>query len=323
MNVLVTGAGGFLGSHLTESLVEKGFNVKALMHYDSNNNWGWLENSKYKDQIEFIVGDIRDFDSVFSAMKGIDEVFHLAALIGIPYSYVSPLAYIKTNIEGTYNVLQSAKLLNTKNIIITSTSETYGTAQFVPITEKHPIVGQSPYSATKISADNLAASFFRSFDLPVKIVRPFNIYGPRQSARAIIPTIGIQVLNGLNKIKLGNLDAKRDLTFVKDTVEGFIEISKQQKFNGESVNIGMNEEISIKQLVEKISEILGEEIEITTDLQRIRPEKSEVDRLMCDNTKLIKNTQWKPKYNLDTGLEETLNWLKDNKSLFKYNIYNK
>lgn len=323
MNVLVTGAGGFLGSHLTESLVKKGFNVKALMHYDSNNNWGWLENSKYKDQIEFIVGDIRDFDSVFSAMKGIDEVFHLAALIGIPYSYVSPLAYIKTNIEGTYNVLQSAKLLNTKNIIITSTSETYGTAQFVPITEKHPIVGQSPYSATKISADNLAASFFRSFDLPVKIVRPFNIYGPRQSARAIIPTIGIQVLNGLNKIKLGNLDAKRDLTFVKDTVEGFIEISKQQKFNGESVNIGMNEEISIKQLVEKISEILGEEIEITTDLQRIRPEKSEVDRLMCDNTKLIKNTQWKPKYNLDTGLEETLNWLKDNKSLFKYNIYNK
>ena len=253
MKVLVTGAAGFLGSHLTEKLIESGYSVRALMHYDSNNNWGWLENSKYRKEIDFVVGDIRDFDSVHSAMKDIDEVFHLAALIGIPYSYLSPLAYIKTNIEGTYNVMQSAKLLNTKNIILTSTSETYGSAQYIPIDEKHPKVGQSPYSATKIGADNLAESFYRSFDLPIKIVRPFNIYGPRQSARAIIPSICVQILNGINEIKLGNINTTRDLTFVKDTVDGFIEISKEEKLNGESTNIGMNDEISIKDLVEKIS----------------------------------------------------------------------
>ncbi len=323
MNILVTGAAGFLGSHLTENLVESGHKVKALMHYDSNNNWGWLEKSNFKEDIEFIVGDIRDFDSVYSAMKGVDEVFHLAALIGIPYSYLSPLAYIKTNIEGTYNVLQSAKLLKTKNIIITSTSETYGSAQYVPINEKHPKVGQSPYSATKIGADSIAISFFRSFNMPVKIVRPFNIYGPRQSARAIIPTIGVQILNGSKKIKLGNLNAKRDLTFVKDTVEGFVEISKNVIFNGDSVNIGMNQEISIEDLVNKISEILNQKIEIISDKMRLRPEKSEVDRLMCDNSKLIKNTNWKPKYDLDRGLRETLKWLDENKLLFKHEIYNK
>ena len=323
MNILVTGAAGFLGSYLTESLVERGHKVRALMHYDSNNNWGWLEKSNFKNDIEFVVGDIRDFDSVYSAMKGVDEVFHLAALIGIPYSYLSPLAYIKTNIEGTYNVLQSAKLLQTKNIIITSTSETYGTAQYVPIDEKHPKVGQSPYSATKIGADSIALSFFRSFNLPVKIVRPFNIYGPRQSARAIIPTIGIQILNGLKKIKLGNLNAKRDLTFVKDTVEGFVEISKNEIFNGDSVNIGMNEEISIGDLASKISKILTQKIEILNDKTRLRPGKSEVDRLMCDNSKLTKNTNWKPKYNLDKGLKETLKWLEENKLLFKHEIYNK
>lgn len=323
MNILVTGAAGFLGSYLTESLVERGHKVRALMHYDSNNNWGWLEKSNFKNDIEFVVGDIRDFDSVYSAMKGVDEVFHLAALIGIPYSYLSPLAYIKTNIEGTYNVLQSAKLLQTKNIIITSTSETYGTAQYVPIDEKHPKVGQSPYSATKIGADSIALSFFRSFNLPVKIVRPFNIYGPRQSARAIIPTIGIQILNGLKKIKLGNLNAKRDLTFVKDTVEGFVEISKNEIFNGDCVNIGMNEEISIGDLVNKISKILNQKIEILNDETRLRPGKSEVDRLMCDNSKLTKNTNWKPKYNLDKGLKETLKWLEENKLLFKHEIYNK
>ena len=323
MNILVTGAAGFLGSHLTENLVESGHKVRALMHYDSNNNWGWLEKSDYKKDIEFIVGDIRDFDSVYSAMKGVDEVFHLAALIGIPYSYLSPLAYIKTNIEGTYNVLQSAKLLKTKNIIITSTSETYGSAQYVPINEKHPKVGQSPYSATKIGADSIAISFFRSFNMPVKIVRPFNIYGPRQSARAIIPTIGIQILNGSKKIKLGNLNAKRDLTFVKDTVEGFVEISKNVIFNGDSVNIGMNQEISIEDLVNKISEILNQKIEIISDKMRLRPEKSEVDRLMCDNSKLIKNTNWKPKYDLDRGLRETLKWIDENKLIFKHEIYNK
>ena len=323
MKVLVTGAAGFLGSHLTERLVKLGHKVKALIHYDSNNNWGWLENSKYKNEIEFVVGDIRDFDSVYSAMQGVDQVFHLAALIGIPYSYSSPLAYVKTNIEGTYNVLQSSKFLNTGNIIITSTSETYGTAQYVPIDEKHPIVGQSPYSATKISADSLAVSYYRSFNLPIKIVRPFNIYGPRQSARAIIPSIGIQILNGIEKISLGNIEAKRDLTFVKDTVEGFIEISGQKKFNGEGVNIGMNHEISIKELVEKISKILSTKVQIVLDKKRIRPSKSEVDRLKCDNSKLKNNTNWTPKYDLDKGLKETLEWLDENKKLFKHNIYNK
>ena len=322
MKVVVTGAAGFLGSHLTEKLIESGNKVRALMHYDSNNNWGWLENSKYKKEIEFVVGDIRDFDSVHSAMKDMDEVFHLAALIGIPYSYLSPLAYIKTNIEGTYNVMQSAKLLNTKNIIITSTSETYGSAQYIPIDEKHPNVGQSPYSATKIGADNLAISFYRSFGLPIKIVRPFNIYGPRQSARAIIPSIGIQILNNMKEIKLGNLEATRDLTFVTDTVNGFIEISKQPKLNGECTNIGMNHEISIKDLVEKISKIINRKIIIKTDARRVRPEKSEVNRLVCDNSKIKKYTNWQPKYNLEKGLKETIDWLEDNKKLFKSDIYN-
>ena len=323
MKVLVTGAAGFLGSHLTEKLVELGKDVRALVHYDSNNNWGWLENSKYKDNIEFVVGDIRDFDSVFSAMHDVDEVYHLAALIGIPYSYLSPLAYVKTNIEGTYNIIQSAKILNTKNIIITSTSETYGSAQYVPMDEKHPKVGQSPYSATKIGADNLALSYNKSFGLPIKIVRPFNIYGPRQSARAIIPTISIQILNGIEKIKLGNLNAKRDLTFVKDTVQGFIEIAKNEKFNGDSINIGMQEEISVIDLVKKISKIANKKVEIEIDNQRVRPDKSEVDRLLCDNSKLIKNSNWKPIYNIDTGLKETINWIDQNKNLFKHNIYNK
>lgn len=322
MKVLVTGAAGFLGSHLTEKLIENGHEVRVLMHYDSNNNWGWLENSEYKKNIEFVFGDIRDFDSVFSAMQGIDEVFHLAALIGIPYSYLSPLAYIKTNIEGTYNVLQSAKLLNTKNIIITSTSETYGSAQYIPIDEKHPKVGQSPYSATKIGADNLAESFHRSFGLPIKIVRPFNIYGPRQSARAIIPSICIQILNDIKEIKLGNINTTRDLTFVKDTANGFIEISKNEKLNGESTNIGMNEEISIKNLIEKISKITGKTIKIITDQKRVRPEKSEVSRLVCDNSKIKKYTNWKPEYNLENGLEETIDWIEKNKKLFKFEIYN-
>ena len=322
MKVLVTGAAGFLGSHLTEKLIESGNKVRALMHYDSNNNWGWLENSKYKKEIEFVVGDIRDFDSVYSTMKDVDEVFHLAALIGIPYSYLSPLAYIKTNIEGTYNVIQSAKLLNTKNIIITSTSETYGSAQYIPIDENHPNVGQSPYSATKIGADNLAISFYRSFGLPIKIVRPFNIYGPRQSARAIIPSIGVQILNDIKEIKLGNLEATRDLTFVTDTVNGFIEISKEAKLNGEITNIGMNHEISIKDLVDKIAKIVNKKIIIKADAKRMRPEKSEVNRLICDNSKIKKYTNWQPKYSLEKGLEETINWLENNKKLFKSDIYN-
>jgi len=224
--VLITGAGGFIGSHLAERCVELGYRVKAFVRYNSKNDWGWLEHSKYKDDIEIKAGDIRDYDSVFNAMKRCNTVFHFAALIGIPYSYITPLGYIKTNVVGTYNVLQAAKELDLDNILITSTSETYGTAQYVPIDEKHPMVGQSPYSASKIAADQLAISYYRSFKLPVKIVRPFNVYGPRQSARALVPTIITQILDRKSKIKLGNLTPTRDLTYVKDTVDGFIEIFK-------------------------------------------------------------------------------------------------
>ena len=320
--ILITGAGGFIGSHLTEQCIEKGYKVKAFLRYNSKNNWGWLESSPYKKEIEVITGDIRDYDSVSSALNGCDEVFHLAALIGIPYSYVSPLAYIRTNIEGTYNVLEAARKQNLSNIIITSTSETYGTAQYVPIDENHPMVGQSPYSASKIGADQLAISYFRSFNLPVKIVRPFNTYGPRQSARAIIPTIITQLLNGDKSIKLGNTTPTRDLTFVKDTSNGFIEISKSDKLNGAITNIGMKEEISIGDLVQLIAKLMGKAITVETDKQRVRPNASEVERLFCNNDLILKNTQWKPSYNLNTGLSETIEWFKKNQEIYKADIYN-
>lgn len=321
-SVLVTGASGFVGSHLTERCVELGYQVKAFIHYNSQNNWSWLEFSPHKKNIEVITGDIRDFDSVFAAMENVDTVFHLAALIGIPYSYVSPLAYLKTNIEGTYNVLHVAKTLGTKNVLVTSTSETYGTAQYVPMDEKHPMVGQSPYSASKIGADNLAVSYFKSFGTPVKIVRPFNIYGPRQSARAIIPSIIIQILNGKRKLKLGNVNPTRDLTFVKDTVSGFLAIAKHDGFNGEYVNIGMKEEISIHDLVYLIAKLMKTEVEITNDAQRVRPAQSEVERLLCDNQKLVKATGWAPKYNLEKGLTETIQFITENLKLFKSDVYN-
>lgn len=321
-NVLVTGAGGFIGSHLSELLVEKGFNVKAFVHYNSSNKWGWLESSPIKNQIQIISGDIRDFDSVYDAVQGCDTVFHLAALIGIPYSYVSPQAYIKTNIDGTYNILQSARQLEIEKILITSTSETYGTAQYVPIDEKHPMVGQSPYSATKIAADQLSISYYKSFNLPVKIVRPFNTYGPRQSARAIIPTVISQILNGNKVLKLGNLTPTRDLTFVKDTANGFYEIANADGLFGEITNIGMREEIAIGDLVKLISNLIGTKVDIISDEQRIRPEKSEVERLFCNNEKIIKNTLWKPNYTLEKGLMETIEWIKNNLSYFKSNIYN-
>lgn len=320
--ILVTGAAGFIGSHLTELLVKEGFEVKALVRYNSKNNWGWLENSKVKDEVEVITGDIRDYDSVYNALQDCTGVFHLAALIGIPYSYVSPLAYIKTNIEGTYNVLQASKELGLEQVLVTSTSETYGTAQYVPIDEKHPIVGQSPYSATKIAADQLAISYYRSFNLPVKIVRPFNTYGPRQSARAIIPTVITQILSGKKKLKLGNLNPTRDLTFVKDTCKGFLEIYKAGNLFGEIINIGMKNEITVKDLVNKIACLLNVEIKIETDALRVRPEKSEVERLFCENGKLVSNTNWKPEFNIDEGLEETINWLKENVSDYKTDIYN-
>lgn len=320
--ILITGAGGFIGSHLTELCIEEGYSVKAFIHYNSRNNWGWLEESKYKNELEVISGDIRDYDSVYNAMKGCDTVFHLAALIGIPYSYISPLAYIRTNIEGTYNILQSAKELKTTEILITSTSEIYGTAQYVPMDENHPIVGQSPYSATKIGADHLSLSFYRSFGLPVKIVRPFNVYGPRQSARAIIPTIIAQLLSGKNAIKLGNLHPTRDLTFVKDTVRGFIEIAKSDKLFGEITNIGMNEEVSIGDLVNLIAKLMNANVKIERVVDRIRPDKSEVERLYCDNFKILKYTNWKPKYTLEKGLSLTIEWMKQNMKFYKPEIYN-
>lgn len=322
MKILVTGAAGFVGSHMVEKLVADGHEVRAMIHYNSANNWGWLEESQVKNSIEVIAGDIRDYDSVFSAANGVDTIFHLAALIGIPYSYVSPMAYIKTNIEGTYNILQAGRMLEIPNILITSTSETYGSAQYIPMDELHPMVGQSPYSASKIGADNLAVSYFRSFATPVKIVRPFNIYGPRQSARAIIPSIITQILDGKKKIKLGNTSPTRDLSFVKDTIAGFVAISQNQKFNGEYVNIGMGEEISVLDLVNLIAELMGEDIKISSDEQRIRPKDSEVDRLFADNRKLTQSTAWQPQFNLKQGLIETIEWLKRNHSKYKSDLYN-
>jgi NAD dependent epimerase/dehydratase len=321
-NILITGAGGFIGSHLTELLNARGYSIKAFLHYNSLNNWHWLDEISCKNEIEVISGDVRDYDSVFSAMKSCDTVFHLAALIGIPYSYVSPKAYIDTNIIGTYNILQSAREHQLENIIITSTSETYGTAQFVPISENHPLVGQSPYSASKIGADQLAISYYRSFGLPVKIVRPFNTYGPRQSARAIIPTVIAQILNGNKVLRLGNLDPTRDLTFVKDTVRGFVEIAETDALTGQATNIGMNNEISIGALVNMIAKLMDAEISIISDGERIRPEKSEVERLFCDNSKIIKHTSWKPQYDLKRGLQETIDWMINNKKHFKSDIYN-
>jgi len=320
--VLVTGAGGFIGSHLTELLVKKGFDVKAFVRYNGKNDWGWLETSDVRNNIEVISGDIRDYDFVYSATKGCESVFHLAALIGIPYSYVSPLAYIRTNIEGTYNILEAGRQLGLEQILVTSTSETYGTAQYVPIDEKHPSVGQSPYSATKIGADQLADSYFRSFNTPIKIVRPFNTFGPRQSARAIIPTIITQMLSGKTELNLGNLDPTRDLTFVKDTAKGFLAIYNSDKCIGQATNIGMNEEISVKDLIELISEIIGNEVSIKQDQQRVRADKSEVERLMCDNSKLKELTDWVPEFSLKSGLIETIEFLKANLDRYKPDLYN-
>ncbi len=299
MKLLVTGAAGFIGSHLTECLVERGFEVKAFVRYNSRNYWGWLEDSPYKDKIEVYAGDIRDFDSVKDAMKSIDVVFHLAALIGIPYSYVSPLAYIKTNVEGTYNVLQAARELKTQKVIHTSTSEIYGTAQYVPIDEIHPVNPQSPYAATKSGADQLALTFHRSFGLPVTVIRPFNTFGPRQSARAVIPTIISQLLAGKKCIKLGNLDATRDMNYVLNTCEGFCHVGLHESSTGEVINLGSNREISIKDLAELIASLMNKELKIEIDDKRIRPGKSEVERLLCDSSKAKELTGWEPRHTLE------------------------
>ena len=322
MKILVTGAEGFIGSHLTELLVEKGYEVKAFVRYNFTNNWGWLESSKYLKDIEIYAGDVRDYDSVYDAMKDVNIVFHLAALIGIPYSYTSPLAYIKTNTEGTYNVLEAGRKLGLERIIVTSTSEIYGTAQYVPIDEKHPYNPQSPYAASKAAADHLALSYYRSFGTPVTIIRPFNTYGPRQSARAIIPTIVTQVLSGKTQIKLGNLAPTRDLNYVKDTTNGFITVGLHEKTIGDVYNIGSGREISIGDLAQKIVDLIGKSVEIVQDEQRIRPQKSEVERLLCNADKASKLTGWEPKYTLDEGLKETIQWIKDNMGYYKPDIYN-
>lgn len=320
--ILVTGAGGFIGSHLVQKLSASGHVVKAFVHYNSRNSWGWLDASKCKDNIEVITGDIRDADILRNAMRGIDTVFHLAALIGIPYSYHSPEAYLETNVKGTLNVLQSARDFGVKKIIHTSTSEVYGSAQFVPITEAHPINPQSPYAASKASADFLALSFYRSFDLPVVIVRPFNTYGPRQSARAIIPTIITQILSGINKIKLGVLTPTRDLTYVDDTVAGFICAAECLKSAGEIINLGNNSEILIGDLARLISQCCDRDIKIESDQERKRPSKSEVERLWADNAKAKRILNWTPKYSLEKGLKKTIEWFKKNNDIYKSEIYN-
>lgn len=319
--ILITGAAGFIGSHLAEYCVEIGYDVVAFDRYNPNNHWGWLEESACRNDMAVVLGDIRDYDSVYDAMKGCDSVFHLAALIGIPYSYISPLAYIRTNVEGTYNVLESARKLGIDNVLITSTSETYGSAQYVPIDEKHPMVGQSPYSASKISADQLAISYHRSFGLPVRIVRPFNVYGPRQSARAIIPTVVTQILSGQEILTLGNVWPTRDLTFVKDAVKGFCEIAVSEQLVGEITNIGMGKEISIGDLVHRIAGLMGRKVIIQQDDERVRPDGSEVNRLLCDNSKILKCTGWKPEYDLDKGLSEAIEWMRENLQVYKPAVY--
>lgn len=322
--VLVTGSDGFIGSHLTEELVKKGYEVKAFVYYNSFNNWGWLDTlpEDIMKHVEIFQGDIRDPNGVKEAMKGCDAVFHLAALIAIPFSYHSPDTYVDTNIKGTLNVLQAARDLGTERVLVTSTSEVYGTAQYVPIDEKHPYQGQSPYSATKIGADRLAESFYRSFSLPVTIVRPFNTYGPRQSARAVIPTIITQLLAGKEEIKLGSLTPTRDFNFVKDTANGFIEIYKSDKTIGQEINIATQQEISIGQLAEELIRQINPNARIICDEQRLRPEKSEVNRLLGSNKKIMELTDWKPQYTFEQGLTETINFLRNNLDKYKVDIYN-
>jgi NAD dependent epimerase/dehydratase len=317
----VTGAAGFIGSHLAEACVDAGYEVRAFVRYNSQNSWGWLEDSPVRDDLEVRAGDIRDYDSVLAAMKACDGVLHLAALIGIPFSYESPLAYLRTNVEGTYNVLQAARALGLEDVLITSTSETYGSAQRVPIDERHPLVGQSPYSASKIAADQLAISYHRSFGLPVKIVRPFNTYGPRQSARAIIPTVIVQILAGHREIQLGNLLPTRDLTYVKDTVAAYLAILKSPALVGEVTNIGMSREISIGDLAGKIAALLGTSVRFHEDPERVRPANSEVDRLLADASRLREATGWKPRYDLERGLEETIAFLRNHQHLYKAELY--
>ena len=323
MRCLVTGAAGFIGSHLVGHLLSDGHDVRAFVHYNSTSTWGWLEHyvESQNDKLEICAGDIRDFDAVSGSMKGVDAVFHLAALIGIPYSYVSPLAYVKTNIEGTYNVLQAARENGVSRVVHTSTSEVYGTAQYVPIDERHPINPQSPYAASKASADFLALSFHRSFGLPVTVVRPFNTYGPRQSARAVIPTIVTQLLSGKTTLRLGNLFPTRDLTYVSDTVQGFIRVGIHKNTVGETLNLGTGHEISIGDLARKIATILEVPTEVLSTEERSRPATSEVERLLSNPEKSKRLSGWYASVPLYDGLAQTIEWLRSNMKFFKSNQY--
>jgi len=321
--VLVTGAEGFIGSHLTERLLQLGADVTVLVQYNSFNNWGWIDTfpKNIKDQINIYTGDIREYDNISKVVKGQEIIMHLAALIAIPYSYQSPAAYVRTNVEGTLNVMQACLDHGIEKVVHTSTSEVYGSALYVPIDERHPLQGQSPYSASKIGADKIAESFYRSFDLPVATIRPFNTYGPRQSARAVIPTIISQILAG-NKIKLGSMHPTRDFTYVKDTVEGFVKIAKALNSVGETINIGSNMEISIGDLVKKIITLSGRDAEVEFEDQRIRPGKSEVNRLWAQNSKARSMVGWEPRYSIEHGLSETIEWIKQNLDKYKTEIYN-
>jgi len=324
--VMVTGADGFIGSHLTEELVRMGHDVRAFVYYNSFNSWGWLDHSEPEilKSLDVFAGDIRDPHGVKSAMKGYDVVFHLAALIGIPFSYHSPDSYIDTNIKGTLNVLQASRDLSVDRVIVTSTSEVYGTAQYVPIDERHPLQGQSPYSASKIGADKIAESFYRSFETPVIIARPFNTYGPRQSARAVIPTIITQLLNGSNEIRLGSLHPTRDLNYVIDTCKGFVALANCDEAVGKEVNIGAGREVSIGELAGMIISIINPAAEIISENLRKRPEKSEVERLLSDNSLIKQLTEWEPEISLRDGISRTIEWFKDvrNLSQYKWDIYN-
>lgn len=328
--ILITGADGFIGSHLTEELIRQGYDVRAFVYYNSFNSWGWLDSSpiEMKKGLDVFTGDIRDPHGVKEAMKGCTHVLNLAALIAIPYSYHSPDTYVDTNIKGTLNIVQAARELNIEKVVHTSTSEVYGTAQYVPIDENHPLQGQSPYSATKIAADQMALSFYKSFDTPVSIIRPFNTYGPRQSARAVIPTIIGQLAAGNSTIKLGAISPTRDFNFVKDTVNGFISVMNNEKSIGEIINIGSNYEVSIGETAKIISDIMNVDLTIETDEQRLRPDKSEVERLWADNQKAKKLLGWMPEYGgkegFRRGLEETIEWFTNPQNLasYKMDVYN-
>lgn len=323
--VLVTGADGFIGSHLTEALLDKGYKVRALAQYNSFNNWGWLEDIAPRQDLEIVCGDVRDPDFCREICRGIDTVYHLAALIAIPYSYLAPDSYVDTNIKGTLNMCQAARDAACRRIVVTSTSEVYGTAKYVPIDEKHPRQPQSPYSATKIGADAIAQSFYNAFDLPVVTARPFNTFGPRQSARAIIPTIITQIAAGRDKIHLGDLSPTRDFNYVADTAAGFIALGEAPGIEGRDINIATGREVSMAKTLETIARLMGREVEEVVDTERLRPAKSEVNRLLGDNSLITSLTDWRPRHTLEEGLQKTIDWFVKPENLAKYkiDIYNR